>query len=105
MKPWPASFGDDDRHARVSSHAPTVTAAPAFVSGAPATAARGTMPSKLLAILRGGMAVTVGRKTSHCSAGDRLLIPGHTEHGAVVGPAGCDFFWSEKLLEQKGSGA
>ncbi len=54
--------------------------------------------TKLLAVLRGGMAVTVGRETYHCSVGDQLLIPGHTEHGAVVGPAGCDFFWSEKLL-------
>ena len=32
-----------------------------------------------------------------CVSGDRLLIPGNTEHSAVVGSQGCEFFWSERL--------
>ena len=54
--------------------------------------------TKLLAFLRGSMEVTVKGERFNCKPGDRVLIPGNTEHSALVGPDGCDFFWSEKLL-------
>lgn len=52
---------------------------------------------KLLAFLRGRMEVKVDGKPYECRPGDKLLIPGNTEHSAVVGPEGCDFYWSEKF--------
>ena len=54
--------------------------------------------TKLLAFLRGSMEVTVEGECFTCKPGDRVLIPGNIEHSALVGPDGCDFFWSEKLL-------
>jgi quercetin dioxygenase-like cupin family protein len=54
--------------------------------------------TKLLAFLQGSMRVRVLDKTYDCSAGDKLLIPGNVEHSAVVGPEGCVYFWSEKML-------
>ncbi len=44
------------------------------------------------------MEVRVSGEVYHCSAGDRLIIPGDVEHSAVVGLDGCGFFWSEQLL-------
>lgn len=55
--------------------------------------------TKLLVFLKGTMDVTVGDKTYHCTAGDKLIIPGNTPHSASVGEAGCMFYWSEKLVE------
>jgi mannose-6-phosphate isomerase-like protein (cupin superfamily) len=54
--------------------------------------------TKLLAFLQGTMQVTVQGQTFHCSAGDKLMIPGKLEHSAVVGSEGCVYFWSEKML-------
>jgi len=54
--------------------------------------------TKLLAFVRGDMEVVVNGETFQCKAGDKLIIPGNTEHKAVVGPRGCDFFWSEKMM-------
>ena len=54
--------------------------------------------TKLLAFLRGAMAVTVDGKRIDCLSGDRLVIPGNTLHSALIGPEGCEFFWSEKIL-------
>lgn len=53
--------------------------------------------TKLLVFLQGTMEVQVKDVTFNCSPGDRLLIPGNSEHSAVAGPGGCTFFWSEKL--------
>ena len=53
--------------------------------------------TKLLVFLKGSMKVYVQGREFNCSAGDRLMIPGNMEHSAVVGPEGCNFFWSEKL--------
>ncbi len=52
---------------------------------------------KLLAFLRVRMVVKVAGARFDCGPGDKLLIPGNIEHSAVVGPEGCDFYWSEKL--------
>ena len=58
-----------------------------------------TLPeTKLLAFLSGEMEVKVQEKSFSCSPGDRLIIPGNVEHSALVGPEGCQFFWSEKLI-------
>ena len=54
--------------------------------------------TKLLAFLSGSMEVKVADKTHRCKAGDKVIIDGNVEHSAVVGPEGCTFFWSEKLL-------
>jgi quercetin dioxygenase-like cupin family protein len=54
--------------------------------------------TKLLAFLQGTMQVTVRGETFSCAAGDKLLIPGNVEHSALVGPEGCVYFWSEKLI-------
>jgi len=56
--------------------------------------------TKLLAFLAGSMEVHTGGKTYHCQAGDKLVIPGHAKHSAVVGPQGCTFYWSEQLRER-----
>lgn len=53
--------------------------------------------TKLLVFLEGSMEVTVKDVSFNCSPGDKLVIPGNTEHSAVVGSSGCTFFWSEKL--------
>lgn len=54
--------------------------------------------TKLLVFLEGSMEVRVGEKTYHCKRGDKLIIPGNTKHSAIVGPEGCIFFWSEKII-------
>ena len=54
--------------------------------------------TKLLAFLSGSMEVKVADKTYRCKAGDKVIIDGDIKHSAVVGPSGCTFFWSEKLL-------
>lgn len=54
--------------------------------------------TKLLAFLDGNMEVKVGEENFSCRTGDKLLIPGNTPHSAVVGPDGCVFFWSEKMM-------
>lgn len=55
--------------------------------------------TKLLVFLKGTMDVTVGDIIYHCSAGDKMVIPGNTPHSAQVGEDGCMFYWSEKLIE------
>lgn len=54
--------------------------------------------TKVLAFLRGTMEVMIDGHRFECSAGDRVIIPGDLFHAAIVGPEGCDFFWSEKLI-------
>jgi len=54
--------------------------------------------TKLLVFLGGEMEVRVSDQSFYCYQGDRLMIPGNTEHSAIVGPKGCQFFWSERLL-------
>lgn len=54
--------------------------------------------TKLLAFLSGTMTLTVENETFVCKAGDKVLIPGNLIHAAVVGPEGCTFFWSEKVI-------
>ncbi len=54
--------------------------------------------TKLLVFLSGSMRVTVAGKSYECEPGDKLIIPGNTVHEAVVGPDGCTFFWSEKVM-------
>jgi mannose-6-phosphate isomerase-like protein (cupin superfamily) len=53
--------------------------------------------TKLLAILSGSMEVRVAGDLYQCQAGDLMIIPGGTEHAALVGPDGCTFYWSEQL--------
>jgi mannose-6-phosphate isomerase-like protein (cupin superfamily) len=53
--------------------------------------------AKLLAILAGSMEVTFGGNTHRCEPGDQVVIPGDTEHSALVGAEGCTFFWSEQI--------
>ena len=53
---------------------------------------------KLIAILSGGMRVTVANEEFELEKGDRLYIPGNIIHSAVVGKRGCSFFWSEKIV-------
>ncbi len=53
--------------------------------------------TKLPVFLKGTMEVKVKDEKYNCSPGDKLIIPGNTEHSAKVGPEGCAFFWSEKL--------
>jgi len=55
--------------------------------------------TKLLVFLQGSMEVTVKGQKFDCQPGDRLVIPGNSEHAALAGPRGCVFFWSEKLEE------
>lgn len=54
--------------------------------------------TKLLAFLSGTMDVVSAGEKFSCAPGDKLVILGNTPHSAVVGPAGCTFFWSEKLM-------
>ena len=44
------------------------------------------------------MEVRVGDETFQCKAGDKVIVDGNVKHSAVVGPEGCTFFWSEKLM-------
>ena len=73
---------------------------PLLISDPPGT----TYPShthpetKLLVFLGGEMEVKVADQSFFCYQGDRLMIPGDIEHSAIVGPKGCQFFWSERLL-------
>ena len=53
---------------------------------------------KLLAIIEGDIEVVVDKKRYLCRAGDKLIIPGNTEHSAVAGRKGCTYFWSEKSV-------
>lgn len=53
--------------------------------------------TKLLVVLEGTMEVQVKDVNFNCSPGDKLIIPGNTEHSAQAGPDGCTFLWSEKL--------
>ncbi len=53
--------------------------------------------TKLLAILKGGMCVTVNKEHFILEPGDKLLIPGNIPHSAQVSEFGCTFFWSEKV--------
>ncbi len=53
--------------------------------------------TKLLVFLKGSMEVHVAGEKYDCKPGDKLIIPGNTEHSALAGPGGCVFFWSEKL--------
>ena len=55
--------------------------------------------TKLLAFLRGSMEVMINGEKYDCHPGDRVIIPGDVIHAALVGPEGCDFFWSEKMIE------
>lgn len=54
--------------------------------------------TKLLVFLKGSMGVHVQDKVYHCKEGDKLIVPGNTQHWAVVGKEGCTFFWSEKIV-------
>lgn len=54
--------------------------------------------TKLLIFLEGGMCVTVDGKHFQCGPGDKMIVPGNTEHSAIVDPDGCTFFWSEKII-------
>lgn len=54
--------------------------------------------TKLLVFLEGTMEVVAAGEKFSCTAGDKLVIPGNAPHSAVVGPSGCTFFWSEKLI-------
>jgi len=56
------------------------------------------LETKILAFLDGSIEVTVNNDTFNCKKGDKLIIPGNTEHSAVVGEEGCLFFWAEKIL-------
>lgn len=56
--------------------------------------------TKLLVFLEGDMRLVVDGETVECNELDRLIIPGNVVHEAVVGPQGCVFFWSEKLVGQ-----
>ena len=56
--------------------------------------------TKLLAFLRGSMQVTVNGKRFDCTPGDRVIISGNTIHSALAGSEGCDFFWSEKIMQE-----
>jgi quercetin dioxygenase-like cupin family protein len=56
--------------------------------------------TKLLAFLRGSMELMIDGRRFDCSPGDRVIIPGDLFHAAIVGPEGCDFFWSEKLIRK-----
>jgi hypothetical protein len=53
--------------------------------------------TKLLAILFGSMEVRVADETWRCLPGDQVVIPGGVQHAALVGPDGCQFYWSEQL--------
>lgn len=54
--------------------------------------------TKLLVFLKGSMSVKVEEETYACEPGDLILIDGNTVHSAVVGPKGCEFYWSEKVI-------
>jgi len=54
--------------------------------------------TKLLVFLDGSMEVSVGEMSFECQPGDKLIIPGNTTHSARVGPQGCLFYWSEKIM-------
>jgi quercetin dioxygenase-like cupin family protein len=54
--------------------------------------------TKLLAILEGSIQITVNNELFYCKKGDKIIIPGNLLHSAKVGPDGCTFFWSEKLM-------
>jgi hypothetical protein len=53
--------------------------------------------TKLLAILFGSMEVRMAGENYQCLPGDQVVIQGGVEHAALVGPNGCQFFWSEQL--------
>ena len=59
--------------------------------------------AKLIVVLAGEMAVTLGGATLRCLPGDELTIPGGMEHAAVMGPDGCAYFWSEQVRPDSGS--
>ena len=54
--------------------------------------------TKILAILKGGMCVTVNGEHFVIEPGDKLVIPGNIPHSAQVGDRGCTYFWSEKII-------
>ncbi|HLB60687.1 MAG TPA: AraC family ligand binding domain-containing protein [Patescibacteria group bacterium] len=53
---------------------------------------------KLIAIVAGSMKVQSAGKTYECTPGDQIIIAGNELHHAIVGKAGCTFFWSEKAI-------
>jgi quercetin dioxygenase-like cupin family protein len=54
--------------------------------------------TKLLVCLEGDMRVTVAGEENNFQPGDKLIVPGNTRHSAIVGPKGCTFYWSEKII-------
>jgi mannose-6-phosphate isomerase-like protein (cupin superfamily) len=54
---------------------------------------------KLIVVLEGEMAVTLGAEDIKCRPGDRLIIPGGVTHAAVMGDQGCIYFWSEQVRQ------
>lgn len=55
--------------------------------------------TKLIVCLEGSMKVIVKGKEYHFEPGDKLKIPGNAPHSGRVGPKGCIYYWSEKILE------
>jgi quercetin dioxygenase-like cupin family protein len=56
--------------------------------------------AKLLVILEGSMKLSVEGKEYDARSGDLIVIPGNTEHSALVGKKGCRFYWAEKLVNE-----
>jgi quercetin dioxygenase-like cupin family protein len=54
--------------------------------------------TKLLLCVKGSMSITVDLERYSFEPGDKLIIPGNTPHSALVGPHGCTFYWSEKII-------
>lgn len=55
--------------------------------------------TKLLAILKGSMTITVEDESFECVVGDKIVIPGNMGHLSIVGIDGCAYFWAESLFE------
>ncbi len=53
--------------------------------------------TKLLAIIDGGISITIENDVIQCDEGDLIIITCGTLHSAIVGKYGCRFYWSEKL--------
>jgi len=52
----------------------------------------------LLVFIAGSADVTIGDKTYHCRAGDRLEIPGHIKHSALIGEQGVVYLMTCKEM-------
>lgn len=52
-----------------------------------------------IVIVSGSLEAKIKEDVYECRIGDKLIIPGSTVHSAVIGPEGCRYFWSDRVIK------